>query len=315
MDIIKLQHPLSSNPNFHCQDNVLAMGFFDGVHLGHQEVIKAALAKGQETGLPTAVMTFNHSPKILYQRIHPDQYTYLSTLDRKLELVEALGVDKVFILDFTWAVGSMSPQDFVDQYMVDLGAKWVVAGFDYTYGKAEIANMKTLPDHAKGRFGVIEIPEYQIQEHKVGTRTIKEMLEQGDVDLANAELGYKYENTGLVINGYKRGRGLGYPTANVAIHYGQQVPGRGVYVVEIQVQGSWYKGMASIGYNVTFGMEDKLSVEVYILDFNQTIYGETVTVRWHHFLRPEVKFDSVQGLISQLDDDKQATIDYFKSLS
>ena len=314
MKTIFLKHPY--NPaQIGNQPVVLALGFFDGLHLGHQEVIRKAKEISQEQGLNLAVLTFNHTPKLIYQKIHPWHYTYLTILERKQELMAALGVDILYVAEFTWDLGHLLPQEFVDSYIVGLKAQAVVAGFDYTYGPKEIANMQTLIQHSQGRFSVTEISEKRLHQHKIGATSIRDYLEKGLMQEANRELGYIYQTSGLVINGLKRGRTIGYPTANVALDHGQVIPGIGVYVVEFWVQGHWYQGMASIGYNITFNDVSDLSVEVYILDFDRMIYGEAVKINWHHYLRPEAKFDGIPALIDQLDADRLATQEYFAVLN
>ncbi|MGF3066143.1 riboflavin biosynthesis protein RibF [Facklamia sp. P12934] len=311
MQTIYLAHPYDQE-QLYDQPVVLALGFFDGVHLGHQEVIKKGRELADHYQVPLAVLTFNHTPRLVYQQIHPNHYFYLSDNPRKIELMEVNGVDILYIAEFTSAMGAQSPQEFVDNYMVNLNAVHVVAGFDYTYGLKEIANMQTLVDHSQGRFKISEIPKKTIGDHKISSSEIQYQLSNGNIDLANQELGYIYETRGLVINGLKRGRKLGFPTANVAMDYGQLTPGIGVYIVEICVQGQWYMGMASIGYNITFDDVKELSIEVYILDFDRMIYGEKVRIKWHHYLRGEIKFDGIEGLINQLEKDQDHTRAYFK---
>ena len=312
MQVIEITHPYHPT-DIVDQDIVLALGFFDGVHLGHQHVIKVAQAYAKAQDLPLAVMTFDQQPKIFYSDLKASEVEYVSSKQRRTELFAELGVDYLYMVHYSHEFGSQSPQAFVDDYMVGLHAKIVVAGFDYTYGPSHLANMQTLPMHAKGRFKVVEVPELQVQTHKVGSRFILDYLKEGQLDQANLELGYIYQTHGKVIHGEKRGRTIGFPTANIQ-HFGQQViPKIGVYVVAIKVENTWHRAMASIGYNVTFPGDRGLSIEVYILDFAQDIYGQEVDIRWYHYLRGEIKFDSAQGLIDQLNQDREDTILYFQA--
>ncbi|XJS09673.1 riboflavin biosynthesis protein RibF [Aerococcaceae bacterium WGS1372] len=314
MKIIKLTHPYDPN-QIPEQDVVMTLGFFDGVHLGHQKVIRCAREEADKRHLPLALLTFNQHPKIVYQNIKLDEYKYLSTNQRKAELAKELGVDFLYFVDYTFAFGSQLPEEFVDNYLIGLHTKVAVAGFDYTYGKKDIANMKTLPIHAANRFDVIEVEQLSHNKHKIATTHIKELLENGNVDQANIELGYIYEVYGTVIHGEKVGRTLGFPTANIQLPHPQLVPGIGVYAVEIKVRGKWYQGSASIGNNITFYDNADLTVEVYILDYKEMIYGEKVRVRWHHYLRGEEKFDSLDELIEQLHRDEENTRQYFNRMS
>ncbi|MDO4432678.1 MAG: riboflavin biosynthesis protein RibF [Aerococcaceae bacterium] len=310
MQVITLTHPYSPNEIVDTPI-VLALGFFDGVHLGHQAVIQRAKEVAEAQRIPLAVMTFLQHPKLLYTNLTPETVRYLTTVDRKKALLANLGVDILYLVDFDEAFGTQSPQQFVDAYIVGLRAQTVVAGYDYTYGKVDLANMQTLPQHAAGRFEVIEVPKFVMQQHKVGSSRIKELLQKGDVASANAALGYIYETSGVVVHGAKRGREMGYPTANIDTTFGEMLPGVGIYAVEFFVEGTWHIGMASIGYNPTFTSEQRLTCEVHVLDFNQMIYGQAVKVRWHHYLRGEVKFDGMESLIAQLIQDEQATRRYF----
>ncbi|UUX34621.1 riboflavin biosynthesis protein RibF [Fundicoccus culcitae] len=313
MQKIYLHHPYDKTQIIN-EPIVMALGFFDGVHLGHQRVIKTAIDEARLRGIKVAVMTFSQHPKIVYQKLDPKEMTYLSTNERKEELFEQLGIDIMYMIDYTYDFGMQSPQTFVDDYIVAFNVEVIVAGFDYTYGKREVANMQTLPEHAKGRFEIIEIPELILHQKKVGSSNIKDLIETGEIETANEELGYIYQTSGVVIHGDKRGRLLGYPTANILTDDLELIPAVGVYVVEIEVGDHWYQGMASIGYNITFEANRKMSCEVYILDFNQTIYGEKVKIKWHHYLRPELKFASTDDLIHQLDEDLIDTRAYFATL-
>ena len=303
MEVISLNHPYSVEQVID-EPIALALGYFDGVHLGHQSVLKHAKEEALHRDIPMAVMTFNQHPKIIYKGIHPDEMKYLSTLNRKLELFDSLGVDIVYVVNYTFEFGAQTPQEFVDNYIVGLNAKVVIAGFDYTYGLKKIANMNTLPDHAKGRFDVVEVSKLEMHKHKIGSTSIKEFLRQGRIEEANRELGYAYETSGVVIHGDKRGRLLGYPTANVQTSRYELLPGIGIYAVEFYVHDQWYRGMASIGYNATFEDVHELRCEVNIFDFDQDIYGEAVKIRWHQYLRGEEKFNSIDDLIEQLRKDE-----------
>lgn len=302
MKTINLHHPFKQE-DVYSDDIVLALGFFDGVHRGHQAVIRAAREEANRLALPLAVMTFNMAPKVMYQQIRLEEVTYLTTLTEKERLMQEFGVDYLYVAQLTSAFSSLKPQAFVDDYLVGLHAKTVVAGFDYTYGKKDIANMQTLPDHADGRFNIIEVTMLSDDDVKVGSTEIREDLNTGRVVQANQQLGYIYSIDGIVVHGEKRGRQLGYPTANLMVPSESLIPLEGVYVVEMLLNDTLYPGVASIGTNITFGENRKRTVEIFLLDFKGEIYGEYVTVYWHQYLRPELKFDSVDDLIKQMDQD------------
>ena len=311
MKIIEIHHPYQKE-QLPGEDIVLVLGFFDGVHCGHQEVIRrgkeAALAKG----LKLAVMTFNQHPSIVFKKIQPETMKYLTSVEQKARHMADLGVDYLYVVEFTSAFASLAPQEFVDQYMLGLNAKVVVAGFDYTNGPREIATMANLPNYCQERFEIITVPKQMTDNKKISSTEIRELMAEGKMAEVTNYLGYVYEIEGTVVHGDARGRTLGFPTANIKVKSNIRLPRKGVYAVKIKVADTWYRGMAQIGRNITFEADRDITVEVNILDFNRDIYGEQVSVAWYHYLRDEVKFTGVEGLISQLKQDQIDTEVYFQ---
>ncbi len=314
MKVIEIHHPykLEQIPQ---EDVVLVLGFFDGVHCGHQEVIRRGKAEAEKRGLKLAVMTFNQHPSIVFQKIQPETMKYLTTIEQKERRMADLGVDYLYIVEFTSAFASLAPQEFVDQYIVGLHGKVAVAGFDYTYGPREIATMANLPKYTRNRVEIITVPKQMTNDKKISSSEIRELMAAGAMEEVANYLGYVYEIEGTVVHGDARGRTLGFPTANIKVPSSIRLPRKGVYAVKIKVAKTWYLGMAQIGRNITFEPGRDVTVEVNILAFNQDIYGEQVVVEWHHYLRDEVKFTGVEGLIAQLKQDQQDTLDYFKEKS
>lgn len=315
MKIVKLKEPYDKNAIVD-SPIVLALGFFDGVHRGHQEVIKRAIEKGKSLGVKVAVMTFDRHPKIIFQNIDGEKFKYLTMLDEKLEHFKNLGVDIAYVVKFDENLAYLSPQDFIDKYVVGLHAICVVAGQDYTYGKHDIANMDTISDFAKGRFEIITVDHLQRNNQKISSTQIRKDLDSGNVEAANLLLGYQYENHGTVEHGFKRGRKIGFPTLNVSIPKNERILGEGVYAVKVKIDKDnlWYEGMASIGHNETFGDDLEKTVEINLFNFDKSVYGEKVIVKWYKFLREMVKFDSVEELIDQLNKDKRDTEVFFGDL-
>lgn len=315
MKIVKLKEPYDKNAIVD-SPIVLALGFFDGVHRGHQEVIKRAIEKGKSLGVKVAVMTFDRHPKIIFQNIDGEKFKYLTMLDEKLEHFKNLGVDIAYVVKFDENLAYLSPQDFIDKYVVGLHAICVVAGQDYTYGKHDIANMDTISDFAKGRFEIITVDHLQRNNQKISSTQIRKDLDSGNVEAANLLLGYQYENHGTVEHGFKRGRKIGFPTLNVSIPKNERILGEGVYAVKVKIDkdNSWYERMASIGHNETFGDDLEKTVEINLFNFDKSVYGEKVIVKWYKFLREMVKFDSVEELIDQLNKDKRDTEVFFGDL-
>ncbi len=310
MQVIHIHHPYQKD-QIPVEDVVMVLGFFDGVHQGHREVINRGKKIAQKKGLKLAVMTFNQHPSIVFQKIEPDNMKYLTSFEQKESIMADLGVDFLYLVEFTSSFASLPPQDFVDQYIVDLHTKAAVAGFDYTYGPRDIATMENLPKYAKGRFEIITVSKKSVDGEKISSTRIRKEMEKGNMDAVTKLFGNEYEIQGTVIHGDARGRTLGFPTANIKVDHHVRLPKLGIYAVEIEVSGIWYQGMASIGHNVTFGEGRQMTVEVYILNFHQDIYGERVSVKWHKFLREEIKFSGRDELIEQLKQDEIHTAQFF----
>ncbi|MEG0293866.1 riboflavin biosynthesis protein RibF [Enterococcus sp.] len=310
MQIIEIRHPYTEN-QIPAEPVVLVLGFFDGVHKGHQKVIQEGRKLADQKGIKLALMTFNQHPSIVFQKVPVDEMKYLTNLEQKSRLMAQFGVDYLYIVEFTSDFASLAPQAFVDQYIVGLHAKAVVAGFDYTYGKRDIADMPRLSIYAKERFEVVTVPRESLAGEKVSSTRIRKELDAGNMEEVTKLLGYDYTFGGTVVHGDARGRTLGFPTANIQIQRTTHLPTEGVYVTEIKVGDQWYPSMGSIGRNDTFEKNRPITVEVNILDFNQDVYGEKVEVRWLHFLRGQVAFSGVEGLIEQLNQDEKDTRDFF----
>lgn len=292
------------------QQVVLVLGFFDGVHRGHQAVIAAGRKLANERHLPLALMTFDKHPAIVYGGADEANFKYLSPRERKEVLMQANGVDLYYRVHFTPEFAHLSPQSFVDEYLCGLNAAVVVAGFDYTYGKKDVANMALLPSYARGRFAVLEVEERTDQMSKISSTRTRQALADANVDLANELLGYTYRTSGTVVHGEARGRTMGFPTANIAADPEVLTPGIGIYVVRMHVGEKTYGGMASVGRNVTFGDDRDVTVEINLFDFTGDLYGQHVTVDWLHYLRGEVKFTGMAALIEQLKQDERDSRTY-----
>lgn len=309
MEIIYLTQSPKKQLNIQ-ESIVLALGFFDGVHKGHQAVIRTAQSIAKEKKLASAVLSFHQSPAVVLKgEQHP---TYLTPLSKKIRLLEEMGVEYFFVVPFDRAFSKLSPQQFVDDYIVGLRTDTVVAGFDYTYGKPDQASMKHLPLYAANRFHIMEVPQHLLHNEKISSTAIRHALSHQDVEGVTDMLGRFYEVEGTVVQGFGRGGNLlGYPTANV--DYGTYTLfDQGVFVVDVHLNGLRYKGMASIGWNPTFDDVQQKMLEVYIVDFNEDIYGKEIRVAFRKWLRDEKKFNSVDELIQQLHQDKMDTLAFYE---
>nr|WP_286180793.1 bifunctional riboflavin kinase/FAD synthetase [Bacillus sp. ISL-37] len=311
--MIKLNHPHEyRREDFPAM--AMALGYFDGVHLGHQQVIKEAKKEAEAKGLKSAVMTFDPHPSVVLGK-SVQHMEYITPLDEKIRIVEDMGVDYLFVVNFSIEFSSLLPQEFVDQYIIGLNVHHVVAGFDYSYGKMGKGNMETIQFHSRGKFDFTVVSKLSNQEaEKVSSTLIRALLRDGKVEEMPTLLGRFYTTKGTVINGERRGRTIGFPTANVQMEDQYILPPTGVYAVKIQVEGAWHEGVCNVGYKPTFHKEkkDKPSVEVNIFNFNKEIYRESAAIEWHMRLRSERKFEGIQQLVAQIEKDKKEAMLYFE---
>ncbi|MBS4207578.1 bifunctional riboflavin kinase/FAD synthetase [Bacillus sp. FJAT-50079] len=315
MKVIMIHHPHTFQKD-EFPPLALALGFFDGVHQGHQKVIQTAIEIAKEKGYASAVMTFDPHPSVVLGKGNTS-IRYITPLQDKINLIEKLGVDYLFVIRFTSAFASLEPAQFVQKYIAGLHAKHVIAGFDYTYGKFGKGTMETLSEHAQGRFDVTTVSKLEKDEEKISSTSIRALLTDGKMIEAKHLLGRFYTTKGTVIHGEKRGRTIGFPTANIAQHQDYFIPKNGVYAIRILVADDWREGVCNIGYKPTFNdpTQARLSIEVHIFDFATSIYGEEVTLEWHARIRDERKFNGIDELKTQINKDKQTAIQYFDELN
>ncbi|TMW73252.1 bifunctional riboflavin kinase/FAD synthetase [Alteribacter natronophilus] len=310
MQTIYIEHP----HQYHEDDFpplVMALGFFDGVHLGHRKVISSAAEKAEELGLHTAVMTFNPHPREVLGKSGPQ--ACLTPLGKKEEEIAKLGADYLFVVRFTLQFAALTPQKFCDHYLIGLNVRHVTAGFDYSYGRLGKGTMETLPFHSRGRFTHSTVSKMEDGEEKISSTRIRHCLREGNTEEAARLLGRFYETEGTVVKGDQRGRTIGFPTANVDSRDQYLIPEPGVYITELKAGDTWYQGMCNVGYKPTFNSErpDQPVTEVHLFDFDGDLYDQTVTIRWHRRLRSEIPFPGIEGLIEQLNCDKRQALRYF----
>lgn len=314
MEVIQLKYPHQLTATG--SEYSLALGFFDGVHLGHQRVIDAAIENAKRLGIKSAIMTFDPHPSIVLGGRN-EKVFYITPLQQKLETFEKLGVDTAFVVNFTSDFAKLSPEDFVQYFIRDLDVKHVTAGFDYSFGSFGNGNMDLMKQLAGEDFGVTVVSKLEADEDKVSSTRIRKALQNGDMEEVHKLLGRAFEVPGIVVHGDKRGRTLGFPTANVQHMEGCFIPGTGVYAVKILVQNEWHDGVCNVGYKPTFKDPNnkQLSIEVHIFNFDKNIYGEEVVVGWYHRIRSERKFNGIEELIAQIEKDKQDAIQFLQNLS
>jgi len=278
---------------------VLTIGNFDGVHRGHQALFRRVKEWAQRLEGESVVMTFDPHPlQVLAPGKGP---AFITCHESKLKLIESCGIDVTIVIPFSREFSQISANDFVEKLLVDkFGVKAIVVGYDYRFGHSREGDIDFLKKMGQ-RFGfsVDTVSGLRIEETMVSSTAIRRLIKEGDIREAGRLLGRSYEISGTIVQGRQRGgRLLGFPTANIRMTT-QAQPRRGVYVVEVDVEGRTYGGAACLGYNPTFGDVD-LSLEVHILDFEGNIYGKPITVRFLERLRDEKRFSGPEELMAQI---------------
>ncbi len=298
------------------KNSAVTVGTFDGVHIGHQQIFDELNKIKKEKGCRTVVVTFDPHPQIVLKN-KETKIKLLSSTEEKLKLFEKAGIDVARIIEFTKDFSSTPAKDFFENYIIrKTGITDLVIGYDHHFGKNREGSIETIFELSdKYGFKVHKVDEYTLDAEVVSSTLIRNFLLSGEISKANLLLGKYYSLTGKVIGGFKRGRELGYPTANIEVENEYKlIPGNGIYAVRCRVRNEIYFGMMSIGFNPTFKDVNKKSVEVNIFDFDQEIYGEEITVEFINFIRNEEKFGSVEELIQKINTDKQKTLNIINKL-
>lgn len=287
-------------------DSAMTIGFFDGVHRGHQTVIRRVGEVAGERSLRAVAVTFDRHP---LQTLSPGKTPpLLTTLRRKAALIEALGIDVLFVLEFTEQVSRWPPEEFVDRILArGLSTRHVTVGTNFTFGHKAAGNFQVLADLGTAHgFSVEPVALFKVDGRPVSSTSVREALAEGDLEWPERALGRRYAVEGQVVAGAGRGKGLGYPTANLRIPDGIQIPGRGVYAGRAAIEGRWRTAAINVGINPTFGGVP-LHVEAYLLDFDGDLGGQVLTVEFWARLRDEVRFDSPGELTQQIAEDVERT--------
>jgi riboflavin kinase / FMN adenylyltransferase len=282
---------------------VIVIGEFDGVHAGHQEVIRRGQERAESLGIPLAIMTFHPHPREVLG--HAQYARMLTPLSERLRIVHELGVHRAYVVSFNERFSKFSPEQFVQKVLIPLQPETVVVGFDFAFGHRGAGNPDTLCELGSGRFAVEVVRPVHMEGSKVGSTQIRDCLQEGRVEEANALLKRPYTIEGIVVHGAARGRQIGFPTANIQFTDCYVYPRSGVYVVRLWLNESDFKyGVANVGYKPTVQAEStEPTLEVHLFDFKESIYGAKVRTQFLSFLRDEQKFSSLDALVSQIKED------------
>lgn len=287
----------------------LSIGIFDGVHIGHQAIIKKLNIIADKKHLESAILTFWPHPRTVFNP--DDDLKFLNTIEEKTYLLKKNGIQHLFLKEFDEEFRNLTGEEFVKQILVGkLNVKHLIIGHDHTFGKNRSGDFNLLQKmSSEFGFEVEQVEAIDFHSKHISSTQIRNALTEGNVKEANEMLGYVYSVSGEVIHGKKIGRTIGYPTANIAVNPIKLLPKKGAYIVDVFVKNQHFKGMLSIGTNPTVN-GNLLSVEVYILNFNEDIYGKEISVNFREFLHDEIKFETLEKLIERLDEDKRLTENY-----
>lgn len=290
------------------QGIVATIGFFDGVHVGHRFLIKELQDWGKELNMPSAVITFPEHPR---QVLHSDyRPKLLDTFQEKMERLETTGIDYCIALDFTYELSLYSAADFIRLLAEEYHVKGLLIGYDHRFGHDRSDGFEQYVEYG-GQVGmeVRKASPYDEGNIRVSSSEIRRLLQEGKVEMANALLTYPYQLRGRIVSGYKVGRTIGFPTANIEVDSPYKLlPKVGVYAVWVELLGKRYKGMLYIGKRPTLQNGDNLTIEVNILGFSGNAYNDEITVSFVYAVREDKAFESVKALREQLERDRQ-TVD------
>lgn len=292
------------------QNSIVTVGTFDGVHRAHQEIIREVVERSSRRHYRSAIVTFDPHPKEVVQTAK-GPVALLTTMDERIGLMEELGVGVLFIINFTQAFSLLSSRQFYERYLVNgVGVSEVIVGYDHMFGRNRQGTLDELIKMGKELdFSVFGLPAYSVGGEVVSSTHIRRALAEGNIAVANTFLGREYRLDGTVVKGDGRGKSIGFPTANIAPGADKKVvPGNGVYVVKVQLEGNELFGMLNIGVRPTVTQDGAQTVEVHIFDFSDDLYGKSLRVMFMHRLRDEKKFASLDALIQQLERDKAESL-------
>lgn len=291
------------------KDSVVTIGTFDGVHLGHQKIIKRLVAIAHAEELQALVLTFFPHPRMVVQ--NDTSIKLINTIDEKADLIQDLGVDHLVVKAFTKDFSRLTSLEYVRDVLVNkLHVKHIIVGYDHHFGRNRTANISDLKEFgAFYGFKVTEISAQEVGDVAVSSTKIRSALSEGAIKVANQFLGYNFFLKGTVVKGKGLGKTIQFPTANLKIEEPYKlIPKKGVYLVQSIIDAKLVYGMLNIGTNPTVSDANELSVEVFFFDFDQTLYGTAVNIQFLDRIRDEIKFSGLEALKAQLEQDQQTAM-------
>lgn len=295
------------------KQKVMALGFFDGIHVGHAALINKIKQRAEETGAEPAVLTFD---------VHPDNLVFKKTVplinsakDRANILSRCFGIDDVVVIHFNQRVMHMDWQDFIDELIDEMNLRWIVVGHDFCFGYKGLGTAEKLKAYCAERgVGCDIIPAVCRDGVVVSSTLIRQLIETGEMEKANEYLGHPHTLTDVIRTGYHLGTKMGTPTINMSFPQGVIIPRHGVYAAMAYIDGQEYMSVTNVGIRPTVSDSGNVNVESFLLDFCGNLYGHRARIDFYKFLRPERKFDDVNELAAQIKSDAQTTREYFERI-
>ncbi len=294
--------------------SAIGLGNFDGFHKGHRDIVEKTIQKAKEYNVKSSILLFKQHTNEVFP--HFPRY-YINSLEDKIEILEEYGVDYIFTINFTYEFAQLTKEEFIlDFIRKELNAKYIICGPDYTYGKLSKGTVSDLYEMEKTNDIKVFVEDYtMIKDEKISSTTIRKLLYQGRVSEAYKLLNRPYTIRGNVVHGFKIGsKVLGYPTANIETNFRYILPKEGVYLTNLILKNNKYLSLTSIGTNPTVTDSREIKLETFIIDFDKKIYGEEVKIEFLEWIRDQIKFDSKDELIDQMNKDYQYALKYKKNL-
>jgi len=283
---------------------VAAHGYFDGIHLGHQHLIKKTIKIANVKGLKSSIITFYPNPHLLFTNFYQDNsFMEVTPLSQKVKLFEDMGIDIVFVVNL-FNFKDIDVKSYIDDFIVKINIGHLVIGYDNAFGKNGEGNINTIGQLVDGKLEHTVCEPYLFEEEKVSTTRVKEFITNGDFENANKLLGRSFKVSGTVFEGRQLGRTLGFPTANIFLGDDQYRPGRGVFASYAYVNGCKYEAMTNVGVNPTVCDDNNIKIEVHFIDQDIDLYGKKVTVEFISKIREEKRFEKLEELKKQLNIDE-----------
>lgn len=287
---------------FDLSPKAVSLGNFDGVHKGHQKLMKENIKISKEKNLMPSVLLFKENTK----NILNGEREYLTSLEDKIEILKNLGIECFCLLEFSDKFKDLSPYEFIEEILYKkLNTKYVIVGDNYRFGKMAKGDIKTLKKYEEDFAYKTKVVDFELDDGKIINSTdIRQMVREGKIEKANKDLGHPFKMQGKVIKGAQRGRLLNFPTANLKPSFKYVTAKSGVYFTRVNIDRDFYYALTDIGTNPTFENK-KMKIETYIMDFSKNIYGKNISIEFLEYLRPDYKFDSPEELIAQMEKDKK----------